>query len=100
MKEFKIWEEGYLAQGMEGVPAPARLVARIQAETFDEAVEIYANAARETDKDFDRFFQKQQRMVSCEISDEHPLGRKWATVYSYWGCSWYDNEADARKAFG
>lgn len=78
--KFDIWVEGYLCTGMEGIPAPARKVGSVEATSFDEAV---------------------ARWVSYLPTDErglwkrHPDGR-----WSVWGCGVYDNETDARKAFG
>lgn len=77
MSVFQIWCEGYLCSGMEGTPATARLIAEHEGVDFKDAC-VRANAAGmfEGYGDFD------------------------AERLSVWGCDLFDNEADARKAFG
>jgi hypothetical protein len=75
-KKIEIWSEGYLATGMEGIPAPAHLHGVIEAENLREACEKLAEA----DEGFKGYFN--------------------AKNMSYWGCRLFDNEADARKSFG
>lgn len=75
-KLWQIWAEGYLISGMEGVPSPAFLMGSAVAPTFKEAC--------------DKFFKN---YPGADINyDSERL--------SYWACSLFDNEQDARKSFG
>ena len=76
MKKWEIWMEGNGAQGNAG---PAQLIGRHLAETFDKAVRQYAKENPDTTIDWDRFGK----------------GR-----HAIWACELFDNEEDARKAFG
>ena len=76
MREWQIWVEGYRVTGNE---AKASLLAEIEAETFDEAVEQYVASRPQEDANF---------------FDKRSYG--WA----YWGCKLWPDEASARKAFG
>jgi hypothetical protein len=70
--KHKVWMEGYAVSGnSEG----ARLLGEFEAPTFAEACAMAA-AASGMVRDFDR-----QRL-------------------SVWGCRLFDNEDDARRAFG
>lgn len=75
-KRWQIWCEGYLATGMEGIPAKAHLFGEVEAETFQEAC--------------DNFFTRSAEDKTLY----HPSPPR------YWGCGLFDNEADARKNFG
>lgn len=69
---FKIWSEGYLCTGMEGIPARAQYMGSIKATCFQEACNLkFKN---------DTYYNK--------------------TTLTYWGCSLYDNKIDAEKSFG
>lgn len=78
--KFNLWVEGYAATGEHGT---AKLLGTVEAESFNEAV-LKWNSENNTD------------------------GRKWGNLgydlnydrHSLWGCRIYDNERDARKAFG
>jgi hypothetical protein len=70
--KHKVWMEGYRASGDI---SDARLLGEFEAETFAEACEMAA-AASGMKRDFDR---------------------KWPAI---WGCRLFDNEDDARRAFG
>lgn len=72
MSVYYIWMSGYLCTGMEGIPEKAKLVATVEASSFQEAC----------DKHF---------------GNDDSYNRK---NLSYWGCGLYDNEEDARKTFG
>jgi len=77
---FEIWAEGYLDQGMEGVPAKAKFIGYSEGETFTEACENWykEHVSKES---FNKYFR---------ISNGRPI---------YW-CRLFDNEEDARKSFG
>jgi len=72
MKEWEIWSEGFRIQGTDGV---ASLLGKETAETWDEAVQEY--------------MRKNPGRITVS-----------AGQYTDWGCRLFDNEADARKAFG
>lgn len=72
-KLYEIWAEGYAATG--GCSG-ATLLGRIRGENFKDACKKLANK----DLAFGLYFDE-KRMT-------------------YWGCSLFDNEADARKSFG
>lgn len=74
--KYEIWIEGFLIQGMEGVPARAEKLAEIEAPSFKEAC--------------DRYFR--MPLVNDENYDPEKL--------TDWGCRLFDNEADARRSFG
>jgi len=75
LKEYTVWEEGYLATGMEGVPAPASCLGTFQARSFKEACYL---AAFEHD--------------SLSLFDAKDL--------TIWGCRLFDNEQRARRSYG
>ncbi len=82
---IEIWMEGYIIQGGED---RARLVATIEADNFDEAVQKYNETAK----------IPAHRREPVAFSQ---LGANWQNgVWSIWGCRLFDNEADARKSFG
>lgn len=71
MKKWDIWAEGFRATG-EG--SGATCMARgVEAESFEEACRKY-------------------------FKDDPYFGEK--PVLNHWGCKLFDNETDARKAFG
>ena len=69
--KFEVWMEGFACSG-EGERANAILQSTQEADSFQEACE----KAFQDDPNFD------------------------ATHLTVWGCRLFDNEADARKAFG
>lgn len=71
-----IWMEGYLASGMDGIPAHASFEGCYPGETFAEACQAWANAKSERAQYFD------------------------ADRLSYWGCRLFPTEEKARKQFG
>lgn len=82
MKKYDIWVEGYLASGMEGIPARAqKLASNIEANSFVEAVKKW---------------YKSEPNASSRYGD---LTIKNDTA-CLWGCVLFDNEKDARKSFG
>jgi DNA polymerase I-like protein with 3'-5' exonuclease and polymerase domains len=77
LKRYTIWQEGYLATGMEGMPARATIVAEnVIGATFKDACINYAKQNPEWARDFNP---------------------EWMT---HWGCGLFAKEADARKLFG
>jgi len=72
MQEFEIWSEGYVVTGDEG---QAHYHGTVLAETFKKACIFLF------DNDEHKKFFDPERMT-------------------HWGCRLFDNEADARKAFG
>lgn len=98
MKSFQIWIGGYRATGED---VKASYLATIEAETFDEAVQKYVKQRSESDwPEIYQYYYREERYVSCEVSNEHPLGRKLDWVHQIWACGLYDNEADARAING
>jgi hypothetical protein len=71
MPKFEIWEEGYCIQGNDGT---AFLRGEAEGADFREACL--------------RYFEK------------HPNPDFNPSTLAVWGCRLFDNEADARKAFG
>lgn len=74
---YEIWSEGH---GAQGAPMQAQLLAVVEAENFNAAVEHW----RDTDYDPKRWGALEN------------INGRWYT----WGCELFDNEADARKNFG
>lgn len=77
MNLIEIWIEGYVAQGNS---AGASLLGSFTAKNFDDAIALYAALGHER---LDNDGKKNDR-----------------GFYTIWGCRLFDNEADARKAFG
>lgn len=82
--KFDIWTEGYLATGMEGIPARAKLVAKdVEGKTFDDAVKNWVAS-----------------------QDPQELEDSWGDYSFYegkhflWGCQLFPTEEEARKSFG
>ncbi len=75
MKEFSIWTEGYVATGDISC---ANYHGKFNGETFRDAVEAFANTLSSKDR---------EAYIDME-------------KLSFWGCRFFDNESDARKAFG
>lgn len=73
MPTFDIWSEGYAATGESG---PAYLMGKGSGATFREAVISFMESKPELKSSF----------------NEETL--------THWGCKLYDNEKDARAAFG
>lgn len=73
-KNIALWSEGYAATGESG---PARFWGVYQGYTLRDAV--------------------QRAYDECILSDQRLFDMEKLT---YWGCRFFDNEADARKAFG
>lgn len=92
MKEYTIWCEGYAATGESGT---ADLMATIEAESFDQAVEKMLRVREQTDwPDIRKYYACRDQYVETE---ERP---KLIKVHSIWACRLFDNEVDARKSFG
>jgi len=74
---YQIYSEGYLATGMEGIPAGAYYHGEAEGETFKEAcIKFFSDPKNDTGRNFDS-----ERM-------------------SYWACRLYDNLKDAQKSYG
>lgn len=76
--KFQVWSEGYLATGMEGIPEKARMLAEVEADTFQAACDALCS-----DPEWQRLHGNYDP-ERCTV----------------WGCRLFGNEADARKAFG
>ena len=76
-RDFEIWASGYRATGEH---AYAHKLAVARALTFDDAVAKHVASLAPKDRTFYK---------------RHPDGR-----WSHWSCWLYDNEAEARKAYG
>jgi len=77
MKRIKIWEEGYMATGES---ARASRIGVYEAESFDDAVKAHIKANPE-----------------LKVNQLYDYNGKY---HSIWACRLFDNETDARKAFG
>ncbi len=81
MPHFDIWAEGYLATGMEGIPATAiKLATWVEGYSFDDAVRKWFN---------DPFYGSRR---------QKGYGYNPKTNSSY--TRLFDNETDARRSFG
>lgn len=88
---YDIWAEGYSATGES---AGATCLNRgIVANSFDDAVTKHIAKLSPDDQ---KYYQK--RVPSDYINAEAFLTRR--SNWAMWGCALFDNEADARKAFG
>lgn len=86
MKEYEIWQEGFMVQGGS---CKAFLLTTIKAESFDDAVKIYAEKN-----------PGQVEKITRERyhTDEDFNNRR--SNWMIWGCQLFDNEQDARKSWG
>ncbi|AMU26584.1 Uncharacterised protein [Mycobacteroides abscessus] len=78
MTLYTLWCEGYAATGEHG---RARSLGTWAAESFDSAVELW-NATKNRNSMYGNLV--------------HHENGSW----TLWGCRLFDNEADARRAFG
>lgn len=79
---YNIWTEGYLATGMEGIPATAQLLATdVEGKDFIDAVEKWYKSQPNADS----------RYGNLSIDNGIPR---------IWGCRLFPDEKDARKSFG
>lgn len=81
---IQIWMEGYADNGGQ---SGAQMIGEYDVKTFDEAVELYMKTR--SAKELEDYGPHRNKMTS-------PRGSNW----NIWGCSLFDNEADARKSFG
>ena len=79
--KYEIWAEGFLDQGMEGIPTKARLVGEAEGNTFAEACSNWFKT-NVSEGDYKRYFRID--------TNGNPLF--WVRLFN--------NENDARKAFG
>jgi len=89
LKEYEIWMEGYSATGEHGT---AQMVAKIKARNFREACHIH-------------FFTDFLNRTEKEMRENPQLSNKDELYYDpkelmFWCMRLFDNEADARKAYG
>ena len=70
---YEVWMEGFAATSEHG---KASFVGTARAQTFRDACE--------------QALRKGKYSMSCYNAERN----------TYWGCSMFDNEADARKSFG
>lgn len=79
--KYEVWAEGFLDQGMEGIPKKAEFIGFGEGETFAEAA---SNCIKEKweEEEWKRYF----------YIDKDGNPRAWVRLF--------DNEADARKSFG
>ena len=73
-KIWQVWIEGYNATGNSKT---ASLKGLYWGETFQDAVKAYAETLNPNDRSY----------FNSDFS-------------AFWGCKFYDNEADARRMFG
>lgn len=73
---YEIWSEGFRVSGETG--SKAYKIGEQKANSFEEACDL--------------FVKRNPQYKDCY--------EKRNGVPAYWGCRWFDNEADARKAFG
>lgn len=81
MGRYEIWSEGFQATGGGGT---ATLHGKVKAKSFEEAILKFA-------LEHESFF---------ELLDYRPNNNSVGSDYTYWGCRLYDNESEARSAFG
>jgi hypothetical protein len=81
-KKWHVWMEGYLATGMEGIPAEAMLVGIAREETFQAAA--YKACRAKFKEECDSYYRIHEEFG-------YPI---------FWGCRLYDNEIDARRSYG
>ncbi len=74
---YEIWMEGYAATGESGT---AQYVGSVKAKSFGGACIKFSKTKEGIKKQWDEYFDSKK--------------------LSYWGCRLYDNETDARRAFG
>jgi len=88
MSKIQIWMEGYAATGESGV---AHMIGEYEANSFDEAVGMYIQEKG------DQYGPERYTRSSFSTEDAFKNRR---SDWKIWGCALFDNEADARKAFG
>lgn len=80
LKKYDIWAEGFCDQGMEGIPEKARFVGTSEGVDFADACERWYKA-NVPESEFKRFFH---------LHNGKP----------YYYVRLFDNEKEAREAFG
>lgn len=75
MKEYELWTEGYMATGESG---EATFHGKFKGNTFKEAIQAFKDTLTD------------ERSIRCVDVEKK----------KFWGCRFFDNEADARKSFG
>ena len=87
MKEFEIWMEGFITTGQRGT---AKLIGIGEGETFDDAVKEYMSK----NPGHGIYDPGRNGFTTDEAYDNRDSN------WRVWGCSLYDNQLDASKAFG
>jgi len=90
-REIQLWMEGYAATGESGT---AQFIGLYKAYDFDDAVRQYI----EDHPEFKENALPSRYTRESFSSDEAFASRR--SNWKIWGCALFDNEADARKAFG
>lgn len=89
LKEYEVWMEGHIATGDR---SNAHLWGKAKARNFAEACHKVACAN----------YLKNIKKDEVDPKMQYGLGR-WdydPASLTYWGCNLFDNEKDARRAFG
>lgn len=73
MYKYQVWLEGFAATGQQ---QGAQFIGEVESESFNQAIEILLK-------------QKEWDMSYLNLHNR-----------TYYGCRFFDNETDARKAFG
>lgn len=90
LKEFEVWMEGYAATGEHGT---AQLIGKTMARSFTEACHILACTQ----------YLEHIKKVHGPNYNEYDNPERWdydTDRKSYWGCRFFETEAEARKSFG
>lgn len=77
MKNFEVWMEGYSCTGQSKTH---EFIGKVRTESFEQACEIAVKNWCKDEESFQKYYNPDNQ--------------------SFWGCSCYDNEADAAKSFG
>lgn len=88
-RTFPIWISGWQATGGG---APARQLGWQEAETFEQACDLFF--ARPENSDYAKDYRKDGLCMGEGDQMERRLH------LSLWACSLHDNELDARRSFG
>ena len=90
-RTVEIWMEGYAATGEHGT---AQQIGSYIADSFDEAVQMYINENPSPEPGAEVRINTRSRYGSDEAYENR------RSNYNIWSCNLFDNETDARVAFG
>jgi hypothetical protein len=98
IKEFEIWIEGYAATGEH---QKAHLIGKAKGKTFEEAC-INFRYPEDIENMWGTIIVKKGTPLKLDKDPDQPDGfrRMSKGNLCIWGCALFDNETDARKAFG